>query len=370
MWLGRPNQWFPNKMEETLAEQLANGTGAFSHEQRKEDHIRINLEEDVSFKAVTTGLEKYRFTHRAVPELNLAEVDTSVSLFGKTMTTPLFVSSMTGGTARARAINLKLAEAAQAYGMAMGLGSQRAALEDAELAASYRVRDVAPDILLFANVGAVQLNYGYGVEQMQRAIDMIEADALILHFNPLQEAVQPEGDDDFSGLLPKIETICRSVSVPIIAKEVGWGFSKKDVSVLVEAGVSAFDVAGAGGTSWSQVEMYRAPTKRHAEVARAFIDWGIPTAESIENCIGIVADLPILASGGLKNGIDIAKCIALGASMGGMAGQFLKAGEAGGIEGAIEFAEIITEQLRIAMFCAGANDIEALQNIHLDKTDD
>jgi isopentenyl-diphosphate Delta-isomerase len=330
------------------------------HERRKADHIRINLEEDVAFKQLTTGLEAYFFLHQAVPELDLDAVDTSLTLFGKQLRRPLLISSMTGGTEKARAINRVLAEGAQETGMAMGLGSQRAAIEDPSLAVTYRVRDVAPDILLFANLGAVQLNYGYGVEQCQQAVEMIEADALILHFNALQEAVQPEGDGNFAGLLRQIETVCRQLPVPVIAKEVGWGFSGQAARQLVEAGVAAIDVAGAGGTSWSQVEMHRAPTARLARVAGAFIDWGIPTAVSIQLVRHAAPQLPIFASGGISSGIDIAKTIALGATLGGLAGDFLRAADQGGVAGVVELAETLTDELRIAMFAAGAGDLPAL----------
>jgi isopentenyl-diphosphate delta-isomerase len=331
-----------------------------THERRKADHIRINLEEDVDFKGLTTGLDRYFFMHTALPEIDLATVDTSLDWFGKVLDTPLLISSMTGGTERARTINLILAEAAQEVGMAMGLGSMRAAIEDTSLEDTYRVRSVAPDIVLFANLGVVQLNYGYGLAECQRAVDMIEADALILHFNALQEAVQPEGDGNFADLLPKIESICRAMSVPVIAKEVGWGFSAEDARRLANTGIAAIDVAGAGGTSWSQVEMYRAPTPRLARVAGAFIDWGIPTADSIRYCHAAAPDLPIIASGGLKSGIDIAKCIALGAQLGGLAGEFLRAADQDGVSGVVELAHTITDELRIAMFCVGAANLQQL----------
>jgi isopentenyl-diphosphate delta-isomerase len=329
-------------------------------ERRKADHIRINLEEDVAFKHVTTGLEKFFFMHQALPEINLADVDTTTSLFGKTLKTPLLISSMTGGTAEARAINRTLAAGAQAAGIAMGLGSMRAAVEDESLADTYRVRDVAPDILLFANLGAVQFNYGYGLDECLLLVEMIEADALILHFNALQEAVQPEGDGNFANLLPKIEAICKKLPVPVIAKEVGWGFAEETARRLAAAGVAAIDVAGAGGTSWSQVEMHRAPTARHARVAGAFIDWGIPTAVSIQQCRRAAPHLPIFASGGIRNGIDVAKCIALGANLVGFAGDFLRAADKGGVDGVIEMAETITAELRVAMFCSGVLNLHAL----------
>ena len=335
------------------------------HEKRKADHIRINLEKDVAFKKLTTGLEKYFFMHRALPELNLSEIDTTVKLFGKTLKTPLLISSMTGGTTEARQINRTLAAAAQEVGMAMGLGSQRAAIEDDSLANTYQVRDIAPDILLFANLGAVQLNYGYGIDECLRAVDMCEADALILHFNALQEAVQPEGDGNFVNLLQKVESICKSSPVPVIAKEVGWGFSKEDAKRLDEVGVSAIDVAGAGGTSWSQVEMYRAPTARHARVAGAFIDWGIPTAVTLQYCREAAPELPIFASGGINDGIDVAKCIALGADLVGFAGHFLRAADTAGTAGVVELAETIMDECRVAMFASGAKDIHALSKTHL-----
>lgn len=331
-----------------------------THESRKADHIRINLEENVSFNQLTTGLESYFFMHQALPNLDLDRIDTSTTIFGKPLRTPLLISSMTGGTGEARNINRILAEAAQAVGMAMGLGSQRAAIEDLSLASTYRVRDVAPDIPLFANLGAVQLNYGYGLAECSRAVEMCEADALILHFNALQEAVQPEGDGNFAGLLSKVEAVCRDLSVPVIAKEVGWGFSREAVRQLRDAGVAAIDVAGAGGTSWSQVEMYRAPTARLARVAGAFIDWGIPTAVSIRYCREEAPALPVFASGGIKNGIDIAKCIALGANLVGLAGQFLKAAANDGVPGVVELSEVLMDECRISMFCAAAGNLDEL----------
>jgi isopentenyl-diphosphate delta-isomerase len=330
------------------------------HEQRKSDHIRINLEEDVNFRQLTTGLENYHFLHQMLPEINLAEVDTSVSFLGKKLKAPLLISSMTGGTDQARQINYTLAEAAEMSGIAMGLGSQRAALENPAVAPTFQVRSVAPTITLLANLGAVQLNYGYTVDHCRRAVEMIEADALILHFNALQEAVQPEGDTNFSGLLAKIEQICRALPVPVIAKEVGWGFAEDSVRRLVEAGVAAIDVAGAGGTSWSQVEMYRAKSDIRRRVAATFVDWGIPTSEAILAAKRAAANLPIIASGGLRNGLDMAKCIALGATLGGMAGPFLKAA-VNSLQAVLDEIEIATTELRIAMFAIGVDSIAGLQ---------
>lgn len=327
-------------------------------DQRKADHININLEQDVR-SALTTGLEKFHFVHEALPELNLDEVDTTLSLFGKKLGAPILISSMTGGTAEAATINLRLAEAAQAEGVAMGLGSQRAAIEHPEQAVTFQVRKVAPDVLLFANLGAVQFNYGYGLEECQRAVDMIEADALILHLNPLQEAVQAGGDTNWKGLARKIEEVCKKIEVPVIIKEVGWGISKKTTKLLVNCGVAAIDVAGAGGTSWSQVEMYRAPDEFTRKLAATFVGWGIPTAESIQIVREAAPGLPVFASGGIKDGLDIAKCVALGASLGGMAGNFLKAA-AVSTEQTVEMMKLTRRQIQVTMFAAGAGSLEEL----------
>lgn len=331
---------------------------------RKADHIRINLEENVQFPHLTTGLERYRFLHQAVPELNLAEIHLSTEFLGKRLAAPMLISSMTGGTEQAYRINRNLALAAQQMGIAMGLGSQRAAIENPSLAWTFQVRDVAPDVLLFANLGAVQLNYGYGVAHCQRAVDMVEADALILHLNVLQEAVQPEGDSNFAGLLDKIEQVCRALSVPVIAKEVGWGLSEEAARRLIEVGVHILDVAGSGGTSWSEVEYHRAPNAFHAQVAACFADWGIPTADSLIYVRRAAPKIPLIASGGLRDGIDIAKCLALGADLAGLAGPFLKAATQSA-EAVLELVELLERQLRIAMLCAGAGDISALKKISL-----
>jgi isopentenyl-diphosphate delta-isomerase len=299
------------------------------------------------------------FIHEALPELDLEEVDTSLNLFGRRLQAPILVSSMTGGTKDAGSINMRLAEAAQECGLAMGVGSQRAAIEHPEQADSFRVRKVAPNILLFANLGAVQLNYGYGLEQCQRAVEMIEADALYLHLNPLQEAVQHGGDVNWKGLAKKIEPICKKLPVPVIAKEVGWGISEKTAKILAECGVAAIDVAGAGGTSWSQVEMYRAPDEFLRNLAATFVGWGIPTAESIGLVRKAAPAMTIFASGGLKDGLDIAKCVALGATLGGMAGQFLKAA-AVSTENAVEMMKLTKRQIQVTMFCAGAGKLSEL----------
>jgi isopentenyl-diphosphate Delta-isomerase len=335
--------------------------------ERKSDHIRVNLEEDVR-SSLTTGLEQYRFIHQALPEIDLDAVDLSQVLFARTVRAPLLISSMTGGTAEAGRINRTLAEAAQAAGIVMGVGSQRVALEDQDVADTFRVRRYAPDILLLANLGAVQLNYGYTIDDCKRAVEMIEADALILHLNAVQEAVQPEGDTRFSGLADKIAAVCRALPVPVIAKEVGWGISERAARLLIEAGVSAIDVAGAGGTSWAQVEMYRIQDESLARVAAAFRNWGIPTAETIEMVREVAPDLTIFASGGLRSGVDIAKCIALGASLGGMAGPFLKAA-ARSLDDTLQTIAEIRRELQICMFATGAANLEQLKHTPLIRTE-
>lgn len=331
--------------------------------ERKSDHIRINIEEDVR-SGLTTGLERYHFNHRALPEIDLQNVDLQVSIFGKTLAAPILISSMTGGTAEAGAINRTLARAAEAAGIAMGLGSQRAAIEHPDLVETFQVRQDAPNLLLFANLGAVQLNYGYTVDHCRRAVDMAEADALVLHLNPLQEAVQPEGDTNWAGLLSKIEAVCRQVGVPVIAKEVGWGFSVEDARLLLDAGVAAIDVAGAGGTSWSQVEMHRAQNESQARLAAAFLNWGIPTSEAIRNVRRVAADALVIASGGLRTGMDIAKCIALGAVLGGMAGPFLKAAVQSE-DALVQTIAEIRREIQVTMFTAGIPDIPTLQKTTL-----
>jgi isopentenyl-diphosphate delta-isomerase len=325
---------------------------------RKLDHVRINLEEPVH-SGLTTGFERYRFVHRALPELDLAAVRLDGSILGRPFRAPLLISSMTGGAAGLSDINRRLAEAAQARGVAMGVGSQRAALESNSLTASFSVRAVAPDVPLFANLGAVQLNYGYGIDACRRTVDMIRADALILHLNPLQEALQPEGDTRWSGLLDRIAAVTRALDVPVIAKEVGWGVSAADARRLVDAGVAAIDVAGAGGTSWSEVEKHRAPTAAARAVAGAFATWGIPTADSLRAVRQAAPHLALIASGGLRDGIDVAKALALGATLAGLAGPFLKAASLS-TEAVIEQIDILVETLRIAMFAIGAADLTTL----------
>jgi isopentenyl-diphosphate delta-isomerase len=356
---GLTGGWKAGKLCSRKSLQLITATLMLT--QRKRDHIRINLEEDVSFRGVTTGLEDYQFLHQALPELALAQVETSVTVLGKELQLPLLISSMTGGTRQGQQINRTLAEAAELKGIALGVGSQRVALEDLTLAGTFQVRSFAPTTLLLANLGAVQLNYGYTADHCRRAVEMIEADGLILHFNALQEAVQPEGDTNFSGLLAKVTEVCHKLSCPVIAKEVGWGFAEDTARRLIEAGVAALDVAGAGGTSWSQVEMHRAPTETRRRIAATFAGWGIPTGEAILAATRAGGPrFPVIASGGLRNGLDLAKSIALGATMGGMAGPFLKAATTS-LEATLDEIEITASELRVAMFSIGVASIPALQ---------
>lgn len=335
-------------------------------ERRKADHIRINLDEDVA-SLVSSGLERYRFMHEALPELDAAAINLSQTLFGKQLRTPLLISSMTGGTGMARQINLNLAAAAQQTGAAMGVGSVRAAVAHPELADSFRVRAVAPDILLFANIGAVQLNYGFDAGQCLRAVELLGADGLILHLNPLQEILQPEGDGNWAGLLDKMAEVVAALhfaGMPVVVKEVGWGISPRAARALAGIGVDAIDVAGAGGTSWSQVEMHRAQTAVQRRVAQAFAGWGIPTAESIGHVRAVAPDTPVFASGGLVDGVDGAKCIALGATLFGMARPLLKAATEN-IDAVLDEIAVINGQLRAAMLCAAAPDLATLRRTAL-----
>ena len=333
-------------------------------EERKTEHLRINLEKDVSFPRLSTGLEEYRFAHNALPEVSLEDVDLSTTFLGRPLQLPLLISSMTGGTADAQRINFHLAEGAQAAGLAMGLGSLRAAVEAPHLADTFRVRHLAPDVLLLANLGAVQLNTGFGVDTCRWVVELVEADGLILHLNPLQEALQVEGDTDWRGLLDKIEGVCRALKVPVLVKEVGWGISADVARRLGDAGVSAIDVAGSGGTSWSQVEMYRAPTERQRRLCAAFADWGLPTAEALVEVRAALPEMPVIASGGLRSGMDLAKVLALGADLGGLAGPFLKGANASP-QAVADLALEVADVLRTAMFSVGITDVAALKGTSL-----
>ena len=330
------------------------------HSQRKLDHLRICLEENVSSPGLTAGFERYRLVHQALPELDLAQVDTATTFLGHGFQAPILLSAMTGGTEAARSVNRHLALAAQELGLGLGVGSQRAAIEDPELASTYQVRDVAPDIFLVANLGAVQLNHGYGLFECQCAVDMIRANALVLHLNPLQEALQGNGDTAFGGLLARIEAVCQALPVPVIVKEVGWGLSEEVARRLADVGVAGLDVAGAGGTSWSEVEKHRAPDETTRRVAEAFADWGIPTVESIQLARRGAPDLALVGSGGVRTGVDIAKAIALGADLAGLARPLLRPATVSA-EAVIQRLQQLIAELRIAMFCAGARTLANLR---------
>lgn len=345
------------------------GDAGGATERRKREHIETVLNEDVAAKGVTSGFERFFFEHRALPELDLDAVDISLELFGRRLGAPLLISSMTGGTARARDINLRLAAAAQTHRVAMGLGSQRAALERGELAETYRVREAAPDILLFANLGAVQLNYGYGADEARRAVEMIEADALFLHLNPLQEAVQAEGDRNWSGLLGRIESLVGALGVPVVVKEIGNGLSAAVARQLAGCGVAGLDVAGAGGTSWSEVEAHRQPDPFVRRVAHSFAGWGIPTALALIEVRRAVPDIPVFASGGVRSGIDVAKAVRLGAALVGVAAPALSNAAQSADAVAVELKRYV-EELRIAAFCTGSATLDRLREAPLRRVDD
>ncbi|RCW42660.1 type 2 isopentenyl-diphosphate Delta-isomerase [Paenibacillus prosopidis] len=332
---------------------------------RKGEHIRICLQEQVNSVGIETGFERYRFKHNALPELSFHEVKLSTEWLGKRLGAPLLVSSMTGGTDEAGAINRRLAIVAEERGWAIGLGSMRAAIENEELAASFSIRKDAPTVPVIANIGAVQLNYGFGVDACRRAVEIAEADALVLHLNSMQEVFQPEGDTDFRSLLSAIEQVCKSIGVPVGVKEVGWGIDGDTAAALDRVGVAFIDAAGAGGTSWSQVEKYRSNDSLRRQAAEAFADWGIPTAESIVEIRKQLPAASVIASGGLRNGVDAAKAIALGANLAGFGRVLLPQAANGNSEVSIEQLKLQFEriefELRTAMFGIGAGTISELR---------
>lgn len=327
--------------------------------ERKADHLRINLQEDVAAKGISSGYEAYRFLHRALPEIDLGQVTVETELLGWPLRAPLFISCMTGGTADAEPINCALAEAAEELGIVLGLGSARVLLEQPEAMRSFDVRRLAPHVPLLANLGAIQLNRGVTVDHCRRLLGMLDADALVLHLNPLQEALQPGGDTCFAGLLRRIEALSGQLEQPVIVKEVGWGIAADLVRQLHEAGVAAVDVAGAGGTSWSEVERHRLGGWRE-RVAAAFAGWGIPSAQALREARTAVPDAVLLASGGIRSGSDLAVALALGAQAVGAAGPFLRAAASGSQE-CVRLAREWLEVLRITMFCIGAADLSALR---------
>ena len=337
-----------------MADTAARGTV-----ERKADHIRVNLERDVRGRT-PSGFERFRFVNCALPEIDLDDIDTSMKLFGRKLGAPILISCMTGGTDEAQRINQTLAAVAQEFKLAMGLGSARALLEHPELLPTFDVRSFAPDVLLLANLGAVQLNKGYGAGDCRKLLDMLRADALVLHLNAVQEAVQPDGDTCFRGLLEKIAQLCAELDAPVIVKEVGWGIPPDTVRELFEAGAAAVDLAGAGGTSWSEVERHRIAEPWRARVAAAFGGWGIPTADCLIAARAAEPGAVLIASGGIRDGMDAVKAIALGADVAGIAGPFLRAA-AEGSEAARELAREYVEVLRIAMFALGERTLTNLR---------
>ncbi|MFQ5761668.1 MAG: type 2 isopentenyl-diphosphate Delta-isomerase [Candidatus Bathyarchaeia archaeon] len=318
-------------------------------------------------RSVTTGFEDVHFIHRSLPEINLKDVNASTAFLGHTLTAPLLISGMTGGTAEALKINATLAEVAERLHLPMGVGSQRAAVERDELTDTYSVaREKAPTAFLMANLGAAQLIKGYSAKEAQKAIDMIRANALVMHLNVLQESAQPEGDTDYAGVLAEIKKLTSGLKVPVIAKETGAGISAEDARMLETAGVKGLDVAGAGGTSWSAVETYRSKSAGrplHVGIGETFWDWGIPTAASVAEVRHAVKAV-VIASGGMRNGLDAAKAIALGADAVGFAYPLFKAA----LEGvhAVEFfLQRTMVELKTAMFLTGAKDISQLKTAPL-----
>ncbi|CQR58689.1 type 2 isopentenyl-diphosphate Delta-isomerase [Paenibacillus riograndensis] len=331
--------------------------------ERKIEHVRLCLNEEVGASGITAGFEHYRFRHNALPELNYDDISLRTVFLGRELRTPLLISSMTGGSAATGAINARLAEAAERRGWALGVGSIRAAIERSELAASFRVRDKAPGIPVIANIGAVQLSYGFGVEECRRAVEIAGADWLVLHLNGIQEVFQPEGNTGFADLLTRIERVCRELEIPVGVKEVGWGIDGETAIRLYGAGVAFVDVAGAGGTSWSQVEKFRSSDPVRRAAAEAFADWGIPTAQCIAEVRAASKHGALIGSGGLRHGVDAAKALALGADLAGFGRNLL--GPAVASEETLDQALAQVElELRTAMFGIGAPDLAALRGTH------
>ena len=330
---------------------------------RKAEHIDLAL--DQRMQVEHRYFDEWTFTHEALPEIDFADIDTSTQFLGKELAAPLLISCMTGGTKVANDINLNLAAGAEQRGIAVGVGSQRKAIEDPEQTASFQVRDVAPTVPLLGNIGAVQLNYGFGVDECRRAVEMISADALAVHLNPLQEAIQPEGQLNFSTLLPKIELLARKLEVPLVAKEVGSGLSTATGQRLLDAGVSILDTAGVGGTSWARIEASRA---EDIPLGELFADWGIPTPESIRQ-LSALPGATVIGSGGVRSGLDVAKAIALGADLVGLAYPFLEAATESP-EKVAQRIDSLVRELKIAMFCLGTNNLTELASAKIERKDE
>ncbi len=330
-----------------------------STSKRKLDHIKICLEEEV--ESDYTGLEDVMLIHKAIPEIDFNEIDTSIEFFGKKLSFPFLIASMTGGHPETKEINKNLAIAVEETGIGMGVGSQRAAIEDEKFADSFIVvREYAPKAFIYANVGLPQI-ITHGVEFVEKAIEMIDADAVAIHLNFLQEAIQPEGNLNAKGCFEAIEEVCKSLNIPVIAKETGAGISKEIAFILKSAGVDAIDVGGKGGTSWSGVEVYRTDDEIIRSVGLDFWDWGIPTAFSIVDCYKI---LPIIATGGIRSGLDVAKSLTLGAELASAALPFLKAA-VDGVESVKTEIQYFKRGLLTAMFLTGCKKVKDLRHIRI-----
>jgi len=330
---------------------------------RKDEHLDIALRQGAG--GAQSSFDGVALEHCALPELDLRHVDLSTRFLGHRLALPFLISSMTGGPQRGAAINANLAQAAEALQIPMAVGSQRVAIEgEAAGGIDGALRRLAPTIPIWANLGAAQLVLGYGLEEARRAVEMIGADALILHLNPLQEAVQPAGDRNWAGVLAAIETLAAGLGKPVVVKEVGYGISASVARRLQDAGVAAVDVAGAGGTAWAAIEAERATTQSARAVGEAFAGWGIPTPQALAEVRTALPDLPLIGSGGIRNGVDAAKAIRLGADLVGQAGGVLAAALVSP-EAVIEHFQVLAEQLRIACFCTGSADLAALKRVRL-----
>lgn len=335
-------------------------------ERRKDAHLDVVLNEPVVPDRPAVGLGRYTLEYDGLPELDLEAVDLSVELFGKRLAAPIVIGAMTGGTERAGEINRVLARAAARVGVAMALGSQRAMIVRPELAPSFRVRDVAPDLpLVFGNVGAVQLNYGVGLEAIRQALVSVNADVLNLHLNPLQEAVQPEGDTRFSGLARQIAALAQGLEVPVVVKEVGAGISERTAEKLAALPIAGVESAGTGGTSWAKVESYRAAQDSlQSEVGRRLAGFGVPTADSIRICRRAFGDRVVVGSGGIRTGMDVAVALALGADVVALAKPLLEAA-AESEDAAVRALELLVYELRVICFCTGARNVRELRSVRV-----
>jgi isopentenyl-diphosphate delta-isomerase len=331
--------------------------------QRKLDHIALALGPRSQFDT-PTGFDNLHFVHQALPEISLEEIDLSCEFLGKKLTAPLLIASMTGGPIQGGRINQHLAQAAQNAGIGMGVGSQRIMFVDPTSHASFDLRKYAPDILLLANLGAVQLNFGFDASHCRQAVDMIGADGLYLHLNPLQEAIQPEGDTHFKDLWPKIEALCNTLPFPLLLKECGCGLSAELAKKASQAGIAALEVSGAGGTSWSLIESQRSTDPLRRQLGETFANWGIPTPLSLQFCRQAAPEMPLIASGGIRSGLDAAKAIALGAQLVSVAKPFLQAATESP-EAVAARIQLFLMELRVAMFCVGAKNLVELQGKEL-----